>query len=101
MGSNLAGNISFFLVCVTELPSMVLAANIFTKLSEYRNMDYRTHFKKTIGLAEYRISGRQGWKTIKLSDIGYQTQTIGLADIRYKKLSIAQLWENAKGVNKS
>jgi hypothetical protein len=48
-------------------------------------MDYRNAFFKTIGLSEYRILGRQVRKTIGLSDIGYQTQTIRISDIRYKK----------------
>jgi hypothetical protein len=79
---------------VTELPSIVLAANIFyiktIGISAY-GLSERI-FKKTIGLLEYRISGRQVRKTIGLSDVRYQTQTIGLSDIgRKKKLSTAQL----------
>ncbi len=66
----------------TLLPTMVLAASIFRKLSEYRTMDYQ---KTTIGLSEYLISDRKVRKIIRPLDIGYQTQTIGLSDIGYKK----------------
>jgi hypothetical protein len=48
---------------------------IFFKLSDYRNIEYRTG--KLGKLSDYRISDRQIRKTIGLSDIRYETQTIG------------------------
>jgi hypothetical protein len=64
----------FFLsACVTKRPTMVLAANIFSETIGMWIIG--THFLK---LSECRISGRQVSLTICLSDIRYQTQTIGL-----------------------
>ncbi len=41
---------AFFPVCVTKLPSLVLSASFFLK--NYRNMDYRNAFVKTVGLSD-------------------------------------------------
>jgi hypothetical protein len=79
-GFKLTGNICFFSVGVTKLPSMVLAANIFSKtirileyglskhiffkLSDYRNIKYWAG--KLGKLSDYQISDTK----LKLSDIG-------------------------------
>jgi hypothetical protein len=69
---------------------MVMAANIFHQTIRISEYGLSEHIFLTIGILNI---GRQIRKTIGLSDIKYQTQTIGLMDIGYKKkLSIAQLW---------
>ncbi len=73
-----AGNGWFFSVCVTKLLSMVLGASIFLK--NYQNIGLWTIGTKifsTIRLLEYRISDQQDRETFGLSDIRFQTQTIG------------------------
>jgi hypothetical protein len=88
MGLNLAGNICLFSVCVTKLPGMVLAVNIF--FENYWNIriwTIGTHFL-TIVLSEYRKFGHQVRKTIGLSDIRYQTQTIRLSNFGYIKKTV-------------
>jgi hypothetical protein len=75
MGLNPTGNVCFVSVCMMKLPSMVLAASIFSKtirksyygLSEhiflnYRNTEYRTG--KSGKLSDYWISDTK----LKLSD---------------------------------
>ncbi len=48
-------------------------------------MDYQTTFVLPIRLSEYGISEQKVRKTIRQSDIRYQTQTTGLLGIRYLK----------------
>ncbi len=45
--------------------------------------DYELFFR-AIGLSEYQLSERRMEKTIGLSDIGFQIQTISLANIGHK-----------------
>jgi hypothetical protein len=69
-----------------ETSKYVFDCKFFRKLSEYLTMDYQnSFFFITIELSEYRILDQQVRKTIRLSDIGYQTQTIGLSDMDIKK----------------
>ncbi len=93
MGLNPAEEAWFFSVCVTIFLSMVLVASIFSTTIGISNYGLSNCILKTIVLSEYQILDRQVRKTIRLSDIGNQTQTIGLSDFGFKKkLSFAHLW---------
>jgi hypothetical protein len=64
---NLAGNISFFLECVTSLPSMVLAANIFSKtigISEYGQLKHFFLNYRTIGILNIGPLSQENYRTI-------------------------------------